>query len=118
MTEPSKEEIISVIKNHLENCDKAIGRINKIKINIELFKFMLTIPTFLSNQAKFRYMVKQKIPELKNSIGDSDEYNNDDILYVNELTRIFYKVEIYLDKLKLRSDYVYYENEPRILITI
>lgn len=118
MTEPSKEVIVEVIKTHLNNCDSVKGRINKIKINIELFKFILTIPTFLCHQAKFRQQVKNKIPELRKSIGDSDEYNNDDIPYVNELARTFNKVEIFLDKLKMRNDYVNYENEPRIVITI
>jgi hypothetical protein len=118
MIEPNKEEICSVIKTHLNNCDIVMGKINKIKINIELFKYILNIPTFLCHQAKFRQQVKNKIPELRQSIGDSDEYNNDDIPYVNELATIFNKVDIYLDKLKMRDDYVYYENEPRILITI
>ena len=118
MTEPSNEIIVDIIKNYLNNCDVTKGRINKIKINIEIFKFILTVPTFMCYQAKFRQEVKKKIHELRVYIGDYDEYNEDEIPYVNELTRTLKKVDIFFDKLKMRNDYVFYENEPRIVSTI
>jgi hypothetical protein len=111
MSEPNKEEIVTTIKQYLNDCELAVGKINKIKVNIDLFQYILKIPHFLSIQAKFRNQVKNKINELLLDINDKTNISVENLNYVNKLNDIFNECITLLNNLKKRSDYIAHESE-------
>jgi len=88
----SKDEIINTIKGYIYKSENTKSNVQmQLNTIIELFDYIITVPSFLKKHENFLNTVIKKLDEFKRN----DTLNNINDNRINNREFIFYKFEIY-----------------------